>query len=220
MKKIIIFDMDGTLIDSETPYLEALTEVFKKYGISFTREEYVAEQAGRTFDECQASIIRKSGNLELGLQVIKETGALHQKRFEEEGFLSKPGLIETLEAIKSKGIKMMVASSSTRQLVDKRLKSLGIQGYFSEIVSGDQVSHSKPHPEIFLLALERSGCSAQEALIVEDSPSGVEAGLNAHIETIMVPDLVEATPKIQEEALAVVPDLTGILPYLGDEIGD
>ena len=105
-------------------------------------------------------------------------------------------------------------------MVDKRLKSLGIQGYFSEIVSGDQVSHSKPHPEIFLLALERSGCSAQEALIVEDSPSGVEAGLNAHIETIMVPDLVEATPKIQEEALAVVPDLTGILPYLGDEIGD
>ncbi|AMB95678.1 HAD family hydrolase [Aerococcus urinae] len=214
MKSVVIFDMDGTLIDTESVYLKAYQEVFQARGIEFTDQEYIDQHAGRTAAACLQALVEKTGSQDLAKTLFNEAEQRFVEIEAESGIDNKAGLLETIEALKDMEVTIHVASSSNRSEVISRLKGAGISSYIDGFTSGDEVTHSKPHPEIFLKALEKTGQSKDSALIIEDSVAGVEAGFRSGIDTIMVPDLVAASEKNKAQALVIVDRLDDILNYV------
>ena len=109
----------------------------------------------------------------------------------------KPGVKEILEFGKKQGIKLALATSSSRDYAMKCLENAGIDTYFDGIVCGDMVSHSKPDPEIYIRACELVNVDPKDAVAFEDAPAGIEAAYRAGMKVVMVPDLVQPTEKVE-----------------------
>ena len=109
----------------------------------------------------------------------------------------KPGLDEILTWLDAQHIPMAVASSSRVHVIEGNLNNWGLTHYFKALVSGQQVKHSKPDPEIFLLAAEKLGTDPAHTLVLEDSYNGVRAGAAGGFVTVMVPDLLPADDEMR-----------------------
>lgn len=108
----------------------------------------------------------------------------------------KAGVHEILDFFKKQGVHMAVASSSLKEQIEANLIKSGIRDYFTEIVSGTEVEHGKPAPDIFLYATKKIGYAPEECYVFEDSKNGVKAAHAAGCKTIMIPDLIEPIPAI------------------------
>jgi HAD superfamily hydrolase (TIGR01509 family) len=191
--RALIFDFDGLIIDSESPGYTAWSEVYQAHGCSlpfhkysacigtvsgFDLHGYLEEQSGRSVDRkaLEAACSRRWNEL------MKDQPLL-------------PGIAATVAAAKARGVKLAVASSSTRAWVSKNLKKFGLLDHFDAICTRDDVSTVKPDPALYLLALEKLGVEASEAIAFEDSPNGILAAKRAGIFCIVVPNpLTERLP--------------------------
>ncbi|MBR3840962.1 MAG: HAD-IA family hydrolase, partial [Erysipelotrichales bacterium] len=184
-----IFDMDGLLVDSETVSLNNWQAVAKENGFVTPYETYI-KFIGRSVKDAQ-QIFEEEVDTNIDFEVVRN--AVNEKnlrQFEIEGVKLMPGVRELLEYLKVKNKRMVVATSTYQDLAVKRLKMAGIYEFFENVVSGDMIEHSKPNPEIFLLACEKLGISKLDTVVLEDSNSGIEAAHNAGIRSIMVPGIV------------------------------
>ena len=109
----------------------------------------------------------------------------------------KNGVKEILKFGRENGIRIALATSSSRDYAMHCLKDAGIDTCFDGIVCGDMVSHSKPNPEIYLRACELVGVDPKDAVAFEDAPAGIEAAYRAGMKVVMVPDLVQPTEKVK-----------------------
>ena len=121
---------------------------------------------------------------------------MHLPHQEEKNFWKK-GVKEILAFGKENGMKLALATSSSRDYAMKCLKDAGIDTYFDGIVCGDMVSHSKPDPEIYLKACELVGVKPEDAVAFEDAPAGIESAYRAGMKVVMVPDLVQPIEKVE-----------------------
>ena len=194
MIKAVLFDMDGTVFDTERIYREAWF--------------YAAEAVG--FDEMEDLLARIFGTSEkdIGTYVYKTYGEdfPYEKmlsiraeriaqRIEAEGVPLKPGVPEVFDRLREKGIVSALATSAPRFRVDDFLARSGLKGTFSAVITGERVK-SKPAPDIFLLAAKELGLAPEECMVVEDSHNGAKAGYNAGMPVVLVPDLQRFTPEI------------------------
>ena len=115
----------------------------------------------------------------------------------------KPGADEILKYFRQQGIKTAVASSSSRQQIEGNLKKSGLEEYIDVIVSGTEVEHGKPSPDIFLETARRIGCKPQECYVFEDSENGIKAGSAAGCRSIMIPDLFGPSDEVQKMCAGV-----------------
>jgi len=177
--KAVIFDMDGVLIDSEP--------LHKIIGLKMIQElrippniEIFKRFTGTTVISMW-EILAQEFPLK---QNPDELASIYNNRFAEKlktsnNVLLFEGIIDVLEMLKNKGIQVALASSSSREIVDTVLNKFGLNKYFSVTVTGSDVKHSKPHPEIFLTASKKLDVSPSYCIVVEDSPNGVKAALLA-----------------------------------------
>lgn len=177
--KMIIFDMDGVILDSEPLHEEARQEMFREMNIVL--DETFPDPVGKATDEFWALIFQR-----LGMEGdAKAKGVQHYRlvaeMVERNHIGASEGLVDVLQWAKKKGIKTAIASSSPRFLVDEVMRLLGIGKYFDCTVSGDEVERRKPNPDIYLKVLEEMGMTAEEAVAVEDSGTGVKAAKAAGI---------------------------------------
>ena len=203
-KKGIIFDMDGTLFDTESVYNRGWEAVAIKYGYQYDRE-------------FQRTALGSSGTVLKG--IIKEffpgvdvdqfiaDFLVWVKRELEHHVPEKAGLHEILTYVSEKGFKIGIASSSTLAEIRHNLKVTGIEGYFDAIASGEEVPMSKPSPDVFLLAAKRLGLNPSECYVVEDSSNGVRAGVAAGCTAIMVPDVVWPDEELSQKCILVCDSL-------------
>ena len=199
--KGVIFDMDGTLIDSMWVWEEVDVDYVKRYqlvepegfyeaieGMSFTD---VAKYYKKTFPQIRDSVEQiKADWMEMGYRLYRDEVEL------------KSGVKEFLEELKKRGIKIGIATSNDRDMTEMVLEARGILQEFDAIRTSDEVKIGKPAPDVYLKAAEDLGVDPKDCLIFEDVPAGLMAGKSAGMKTCAVADKFSEDQIEKKRALA------------------
>lgn len=213
MIEAVIFDMDGLMIDSERVTFEGYQHVLKKDNLTMSEETYKT-LLGKTVKAVYELFASDYGDQYDVDQVIKEVHQYIADRFENDGVPLKKGLLELLKYLKENNYKTIVATSSHRSRVDLILKQAKITEYFDDSICGDEVTHGKPDPEVFLKACQKLNVSPDEALVLEDSESGINAAYNAKIKVIGIPDMKYPDEKYVQMTYSIMNDLLEVRDFL------
>lgn len=215
MKSIegIIFDMDGTLFDTERVSFNIWREVAQKYGYSMDKEVY-ASLMGRKRNDANEMLLELYGE-DFPLDKIRDEKEMDMLKFiQENGVPVKDGVYELLDFLVENGYKIALATSTSRERAVFLLERTNIIDKFSVIVCGDDVINSKPNPEIFLKAAEGMKISPKKCVVIEDSPAGIEAAFNGGMLSINVPDLKEPDEAMRKISNEICSDLLEVRDYL------
>ncbi len=213
MRKLIIFDMDGLMFDTESVAARAYMEVGSAKGLPVSMDKY-RRVIGLDAKAIWARYREDFGDAVDPQALYREVGARIGEITMTEGLPVKKGLFELMEAVEALGIPKIVASGSNLPVVRSNLEKAGILDRFSMIISSDAFEKGKPSPDIFLASCQRMEVEPEQALVLEDAPSGIQAALAAGIPVVAVPDILEIPPDLADQCLAVVADLTEVIPCL------
>lgn len=209
----VVFDMDGVIFDSERATFNCWVELAEKYDIPDIEIPYrdcIGVNAARTREICLAYY-----GADFPYEKYQaETSRMFHEKYDGGRLPKKPGVVELLAFLKTSGKKVALASSTRRERVMQFLEDADLLKYFDAVVCGDMVTHSKPHPEIFLKACQELGVEATEAYAIEDSYNGIRAAAAGKLRALMVPDMLPATDEMQMLAEAVLPSLVEVKEYL------
>lgn len=213
MIEAVLFDMDGLMFDTERMYQKAWLQAGRQMGVPM-EPEIVDRLRGRNQEGC-ARVCREVFGEDFDFDAMRTAcRALMARWIEENGLPVKPGLYELLAELERRGIPAVLATSTTRDSAWGHLQRAKVDRYFLGAVCGDEVSHSKPHPEVFLKAAALAGKDPARCLVLEDSPAGVRAGAAAGCFTVMVPDLTAPDEELKKLADEILPGLKDVIPLL------
>lgn len=211
----VLFDMDGVIFDTEKVVVACWQEVAKKYGIPHI-EDTCRKCLGLN-QEATVRIFLDTYGEDFPYAAYKqEMRELFFGPYYEQSLTVKKGGRELLAALKNAHIPVALATSTAQASVLKELKDAGIRDYFDQVICGDMVSHSKPHPEIFLTACAALGAKPEKTIVIEDSYNGIRAAHAGGMMPVMVPDMLQPTDEIKKmtiavcESLLVVKEKTGL----------
>lgn len=192
----VVFDADGVLFDTETLGRRVWTELGQELGLPQPAEHYL-HFVGRS----RADIIHEMAVLFgpgfPGEEFLTRGSKRAMDIMEQEGIPMKPGVHEVLSFLKERRVPVALATSTYRDRTDYRMGRTGLAQYFQTMTTGDQVTHSKPDPEIYTLACRSLGVEPARAIAVEDSRNGILSAHGAGMRVIMVPDLIPPTSDLE-----------------------
>ena len=190
-----IFDQDGLLFDTES--------IFQASWIAAGREMGVEVPAAYTHAVCGLGrgrlpemVRRYMPSLDPEAYIVRALAIASERQLSAVPAF-KPGVPEILAFFRGKGVRMAVASSSTREVVGHNLGSSGIRPYFDAVVTGEDVVRGKPAPDIFLRAAEGLGLPPAACTVYEDALTGIRAAHAAGCRPVMIPDRLPPTPEIR-----------------------
>ena len=206
MIKLVIFDVDGTLVDSESVYVKAALKNIEvnHYNIPMSAIMGIIGQnrvAGRKLIE---STQDDSFNYD---KYIKDFEKIRNQILENEPYKLKKGALNILNYCKKHNIKTAIATSTARDKQSKVLTELGIIDYFDYMVFGDEIKNSKPDPEIYLKVFEHYNYDKDEMIIYEDSKNGILSAHNAGIRVVYIKDIVDVEEEVTSLCYKQVKDL-------------
>ena len=211
--KLIIFDMDGLMFDTEAIGFRAYEEVGKEWGLSTSFDIYETLIGVDKRDTCERYRQLYGADMDAEL-FYRQVGDRIQEIMDREGIPMKPGLLPLLDAIEEADIPKIIASSTGQDGIRSYLKRCGLDERFKDTISSDQVKRGKPHPDIFLAACRKMGTEPEEALVLEDSPAGICAAHSGNIPVIAIPDLKEIPEEIREMCVMVGETLEDVIPFV------
>lgn len=193
--KLFIFDMDGTMFDTEQISYICWRDVCKEYG--YDLPEALFRSVIGMDNRRIAVVFGQYFGSEFPYEPIREKKVVNQLQYYRDHAIPvKHGLQELLSYTKRVGSCCAVASSSPESQIRFLLQKAGIASYFSVIQSGEDVVHGKPAPDIFLEACRRAGAEPEQCLVLEDSRNGLLAAHEAHIPSIFIPDIAPVSDDI------------------------
>lgn len=214
MEKAFVFDMDGTLFDTESLLAKALRAVSEGHGENPEVDDFYPTTCGTTLpvaEQLYKGFFGQDYPFEERRQEMREWVGEY---VEKNGMPIKPGAVELLEYLKANQYKIALATSSTRRSAESHLERSDFMKYFDVTVCGDEIKKCKPDPEIFLAACKKLGVEPECAYAAEDSYNGVKAAAAAGMTVFMIPDLVPATEEINRLAFKVCESLSDVLEYI------
>ena len=184
-QRAVLWDMDGTILDSGDSHWETWRDALALEGFDLTREQFDA-----TFGQRNDTILRTYFGPDLPLSEVERIGNAKEERYREivrAGKLSlHDGVRAWLQHLHEQGWKQAIASSAPLLNIEALLETLDIAHYFEAITSAEDVERGKPDPQVFLIAAEKLGVSPERCIVVEDAPAGVEAARRAGMRSIGV----------------------------------
>lgn len=186
--KAIIFDFDGLIFDTETCELKSFEQLYEKYGVPFPREEWLKIIGTLSSYDPYETLTTAHSQLKKN-DLIAEREALFEKIV--EGETVREGVKEYIESAKELGLKVAIASSSSRKWIEKYLGVIGLDtSLFDVICTSDDVKNVKPDPELYEKVLSHFSIEPDEAIVFEDSANGSLAAIRANIPCVIVPNEV------------------------------
>jgi HAD superfamily hydrolase (TIGR01509 family) len=186
MIKAVLFDLDGLMVDSEPHSLASWEAVLAERGVTLDQLT-IDSILGRRIDATARTLIDKY-DLPDTVQGLADAKTEYQIAHLDGNVRPMPGLLELLDEIDGRGLQKAIASSGIRRYVEAVLRVNGLLDRFSVIITGDQVAHGKPAPDVFLAAARALNVEPQYCLVLEDAPAGVQAAKAAGMTCIAVPD--------------------------------
>jgi putative hydrolase of the HAD superfamily len=189
----IIFDFDGTIIDTESADYQAWQEVFHTHGLTIGVELW-KQRVGKVYTEngAEAGVFEPHLYFEqlAGRPLTSAERAAQYERYMQlcAELPILPGVIDILEKARAAGIRLAIASNSDYEWVEKWARHYRVWDYFEAVVTREQVAKPKPAPDIYLEAARRLGVPVERCIAIEDSPVGMEAVLAAGMRCIGVPN--------------------------------
>ncbi len=209
----VLWDMDGVLLDSERLVQSVFVEVMTNGGPVPDAERRYLETIGLNRTGLIQWFLSYVDSADSAEYWIDQTRDRYTERAKTE-LVIKPGVIESLEHVARSGRRQMVVTSTRAALAEAKLARVGLLGYFDSLLGGDQVTQGKPHPEPYLAGCARLDVAPAKALVVEDSPNGVRAGLAAGCAVLHVPDLVPTDPEWAPRLAATLHSLEAFPAWL------
>ena len=218
MKKTVIFDLDGTLIDSELFYLNLLLEFLKGKGMVLSFEE-ACKTVGAHNSPIWENVARAHGGSISGKTLRQEYKDEFERKFRNRELdysqMQFADVLPVLEKLRADGVRMAIASSSSDKIIRRVVEQQNWERFFPVLVSGDNFRKSKPDPEIYRYTMKQLGTAPEETLVVEDSTYGIEAGKAAGVMVAARRDLRFGFH--QEKADCLFVDMREILPKISDK---
>lgn len=210
----VIWDMDGVIADTALYHFKAWQDVFRKRRGSYTEEDF-KRNFGRRNDAIIPNIM--GGNLSSSeVEAIATEKEENYRQRVAQNIKSLPGAIELIRALRERGVKMAIASSSPVENIQLILGGLGIDSYFQVIVWGRQVSEGKPSPQGYLLAAKKLEVAPENCVVIEDAIDGVAGAKRAGMKCLAVTNnhskqsLVAADLVVDTLETVTVDDLAGL----------
>jgi beta-phosphoglucomutase len=185
MNRAVLWDMDGTLVDSAEYHWQAWRDTMSREASPITHEQFLA-----TFGQRNDSILRQWLGEKATPELIQRIGnakeTLYRKIVREHGIAPLPGALEWVNLLHRKGWGQAIASAAPRANIETILNVLQASQCFQAIVSADDVHRGKPDPEVFLIAATKLGVAPKHCIVVEDAEHGIEAARAAGMKSIGV----------------------------------
>ena len=185
MTRAVLWDLDGTLVDSENYHWQSWQHAMALDGTTVTHKQFT-----QTFGQRNETILRGWLGDDAAperIQRVADAKEVEYRRLaEERGLTPLPGAADWLVRLQATGWKQAIASSAPRLNVDVMLRAMKLEHYFDAIVASEDVTKGKPDPEVFLTAAARLGLPASRCIVVEDAAAGVEAARRAGMRSIGV----------------------------------
>jgi sugar-phosphatase len=185
--KAVIFDMDGVLIDSEPLWKIAMEAVFSELGSTLQKSDFQKTVGLRIDEVIHFWNLHESWGIE-NEEAIQEKIISKMEELIAANAQPLPGVIETLTFLKSKGLKIGLATSSSSRLIRIVLKELIIADFFDFTHSAETEDYGKPHPAVYLTVAQKLGVAPTKCLVIEDSLNGVISGLAAKMKVVCIPE--------------------------------
>lgn len=204
----IIFDMDGTLVDNIPYHKEAWIKFLKKHKINLDPDQFEAQNHG-TIDQ----MIKRFFGSNTALKEVKKLGQEKESLYRtiyKDNIKEVEGLTAFLKELKSKNIKIALATNCDSPNIDFVLDRLHIRKYFDIIIGGHQVANGKPHPEIYNSVLKKLAIKNNQVIAFEDSKGGIESALKAGIEVAGITTSYKSDKLLEYGCFQVIHDFTQI----------
>ncbi len=183
MIRAVLWDLDGTLVDSTEYHWRAWVDTLSREGVSITYRQFLST-FGQRNDSFVPGWLGPGAAPERVRRVGEEKEARYRELILEGGLSPLAGASEWVRRLKECGWLQAIASSAPRRNVEVMLEALGFSGCFQAIVAAEDVRQGKPDPEVFLTAAARLGAPPARSIVVEDAPAGIEAARRAGMRSI------------------------------------
>ena len=202
----VVLDMDGLMLDTEPIYKRAWQNAATECGFDLDDEFYLT-LVGLPTPACEEALVGRFGRDFPLLEFSRRWPSLWKEDAELSGIATKPGLIEFLSFLTENRMPTAIATSSDHDYTAFSLRAARLEGRFDCVVTGDEIAHGKPAPDIYLESARRLGVDPMLCVALEDSEPGVFAASAAGMIAIMVPDLKEPSVEARSAAFCVVESL-------------
>lgn len=201
-----VFDMDGLMFDTERLGFLSWSRAAAELGLGGMEELY-AKMIGANQAYCRELFLSAYGSEALFDEICQREPRYRRELIEKQGIPVKKGLRELLEFLRREHLPFAMATSSKQETAQYYLRLAGLTDWFSCIISGEQVAHSKPHPEIFQKACAALHTAPKHCVALEDSFNGIRSAASGGLIPVMVPDLKQPDDEMRQKAAVILPDL-------------
>ena len=188
----VLFDHDGTLVDSEAQHFALWNQVLAPYGFALTLAQYKDFYAGVPTDANAVDLVERFGVKEVPEVLARLKNESAQAYLQANAFPLMPGVRDSIAQLQAANLRMGVVTGARAYAIHATLRSHDLAAEFETVMSADDVVHSKPAPDCYLLALQRMGLSAQDVVAFEDTEHGVAAAIAAGLACVAIPTEMSA----------------------------